>query len=826
MRQVLFFFIFLLGQQILVAQPQGSHSASDIQLMLKKLNTAATVLYVAAHPDDENTRLLSYLANERCVKTAYISLTRGDGGQNLIGQDIGPLLGLIRSNELMAARKVDKAEQFFTRAYDFGYSKSPEETFNIWGRENVLDDLVYIIRYFKPDLIITRFATDGSGGHGHHTASAILAEDAFEAAADPGRFTHQLDRVDVWQAHALLYNNAARFRNPNADMSGNIPINVGKYNPLIGRSYGEIAGLSRSMHKSQGFGSSQYKGEIMEYFKPLMGYPVEDDIFDRLETDLRRLKASIAFFTAVDDALNQYNPEAPHEIVEHLLIAYEETSSIQDQYWREIKRKELEDLILACTGTWVEVNASDPTSTAGENINVSAEAITRSPINVALEGIKIEGEAVEVDKEELETGQVYRREFSYKVSDDLTFSGPYWLQSEPVDGLFNISSQHLLENPIDDGHLFADIQLSIKGKPLSIRRPITYRWVDPVRGQQYRLLEIIPEAIVNFTESVIIFPDDSPVSTRVTVKAGKDSIGGRLKLIGDSNLRVEPEYVDFSIDKKDKEQYFEFLIYPSDQADIRQVKAVVEYKDKNLDRSLVKLNYDHIPIQMVFPEAKIKLVTLDIKPKSGDIGYIKGAGDDVASGIRQLGYKVDEMQVSDLDKNDLSGYKAILTGVRAFNTNEDLFAKVEKLNQYIEEGGVLIVQYNTNSWAGPLKGPIGPIPFNVTRARVTDETAEVIIENPEHAVLNVPNKITSEDFDGWIQERGLYFADEWDDDFVAPLAMADPGEDLLKGSLIIAPYGKGYYIYTGLSFFRQIPNGTPGAFRLLSNLLEMGQIEP
>jgi len=808
-------------------QPQKSYSSSEIRLLLDKINTAGTVLYVAAHPDDENTRLLSYLANERTVRTAYVSLTRGDGGQNLIGTDIGPYLGLIRSFELMAARKVDRAEQFFTRAYDFGYSKNPEETFNIWDREKVLDDLVYIIRYFKPDLIITRFAPDGSGGHGHHTASAILAEEAFEAASDSKRFTHQLKNVDVWQAHALLYNNAGRFRNPNADMSGNLEVNVGAYNPLLGKSYGEIAGLSRSMHKSQGFGSRNYKGDILEYFLPVKGYAPKEDLFEGLDISLNRLKGGQTFSESIQMAVDNFDISNPENIVTHLLKAYQSLNQIEDNYWKEQKQKELVDLIMACSGIWIEMNAMSPTATPGESVELQVYGINRSKIHTSILSTKILKTTISTDTIALNVNKPQEIKYKYALQQDQEFTGPYWLRNMPKDGLFNLNSQSQLNQPVDSGHLFAEVKLDIMGTEVIINRPVTYRWVDPVQGEQFRLFEITPEVMVNFADEVIVFADDLPKKCKIILKAGKDQVDGSVSLEATSDIIIEPAEAKFSINKKDEEISVEFLIYPGDHNGLSDLRAKVKLGDKTLDRSLIKLNYDHIPIQMVFPEAVIKLVNLDlnITPQSR-IGYITGAGDDVANGLRQVGYIVDEMSEDQLAKANLNQYKAILTGVRAFNTNERLFAQINKLNEYVENGGVLIVQYVTNSWAGPLKGPIGPYDFTISRDRVTDETAPVQFLLPNHKVLNTPNKISQADFDHWIQERGLYFAKEMDEKFETPLGMSDPGEPLHNGSLIIAPYGKGHYVYTGLSFFRQIPNGTPGAYRLLTNLVELNHIQP
>ena len=816
----------LLCSLSLYAQPQDSYSASDIELMLKKANVVGKVLYVAAHPDDENTRLLSYLANESCVQTAYVSLTRGDGGQNLLGTDIGPYLGLIRSYELMAARSVDRAQQFFTRAYDFGYSKSPEETFNIWDKDAVLEDLVYIIRYFKPDLVITRFATDGSGGHGHHTASALLAEEAFDAAADTKTFPHQLKHLQPWKAHALLYNNAARFRNPNADMTGNVEVAVGGYNPLLGRSYGEIAGLSRSMHKSQGFGSRNSKGEIYEYFLPLKGHPVKTGLFDGMNISLKRLKGSEIFEAALQKAIHNFKPSQPEIIIPDLIEAYKATQHIQDAHWRQIKKSEIENLLIAVTGTWLEVAADQPTVTRGENLPIQTFAINRSNASIVLNKVALNGNTLIEEGYPLAKNMPLEQKSKFDIPKDQAITGPYWLAKSPENGIFQLDDLTLLNAPVNYGNIEASFDLTIEDLRITVKRPLLYRWVDPVKGESYRALEIIPEVMANFTEKVLVFSDQKSKTCKVILKAGKDQVTGNLLLLFDGDYTVEPAIHSFTIDKKNQEITLSFEVTPGAMRGLSTLKAIVEVDGQQLDRSLVEIKYDHIPIQMVFPEAKISLSNIDLSKKEGRIAYIPGAGDEVAEGLRQIGYQVVEVTEDAISKTDLSQFKAIITGVRAFNTNERLYAQVAKINEYVSNGGTFIVQYNTNSWAGPLKGMFGPYPFDITRNRVTDEDATVSFQVPNHRVLNYPNKISQVDFEGWVQERGLYFAGNWSEEFVAPLSMADPGEKQDLGSLIIAPYGNGYFTYTGLSFFRQIPNGTPGAYRLLTNLIELGTIQP
>ncbi len=816
---------WILMWQVGMAQPQKSYTSSEILLSLKKLNTAGKVLYVAAHPDDENTRLLSFLANERVYKTAYASLTRGDGGQNLIGNEQGPMLGLIRSYELMAARSVDGAQQFFTRAYDFGYSKSPEETFNTWNRDTVLSDLVFIIRLFKPDVIITRFSSEG-GGHGHHTASAILAEEAFVAAASKNSYPHQLKYVDVWQAKRIVYNNAGRFWNPDADMTGNIPMNIGKYNPLIGKSYGEIAGLSRSMHKSQGFGSQNFKGEIVEYFKHLKGEQAREDIFDDIPTRLERISGARNFQALVSKAMSEFNHTDPSAIVPTLLDAYKATNEITDLHWRKIKSEEVQQLIQNCLGLWVEANTASSSISKNDSLKGNFSMINRSGLDLYIDSISIPGLHTIKTDTMLPQEKWMSRPFGFVFPDKYDWTGPYWMKADPKDGIFQQVDQRTLAEPVNTGNIKSYFHLKVNGIPLVLERPLMYKWVDPVQGEQFRMMEVIPEVIIKMQDNLLVFNGKVPQTFQVTLSAGRDKVAGRVMLESTKDFRIEPAFYDFEIEKKNTLQVKSFTIYPLTDKGKHLLKATATVGNKKYDRDMKELQYNHIPFQMVFPAAEANLVCLPDSRSKNKIAYILGPGDDVSKGISQMGYQVTEMKDVTVEKTDLSQFESIVVGIRAFNDSEILTRQLPRLFEYAEQGGTLILQYNTNSWAGPLNSTIGPEPFTLTRDRVTDELAEVRMTDKSHPALNFPHTITAQDFDGWVQERGLYFGKDWSEKYQTPLSMNDPGESPTAGSLLILPHGKGYYVYTGLSFFRQIPNGVPGAFKLLANLIELGRRNP
>lgn len=830
LKKIILLFIIPFG--FLNAQPPKSYSSSEILLQLKKLNTVGSVLYIAAHPDDENTRLIAYLANEKCLRTGYLSLTRGDGGQNLIGPEQGVELGLIRTQELLAARRIDGGEQFFTRAYDFGFSKTPEETFEKWNHDSILSDVVWVIRNFRPDIIITRFATDGSGGHGHHTASGIFAEEAFDAAADSTRFPEQLKYVKVWQARRLLHNSTARFRDPKADMSKFIKLDVGGYNALLGKSYGEIAAESRSMHKSQGFGSAKQRGEYFEYFKPIKGDTANlKDIFDRMDFSWKQVKGGEKIGKLCEEAFRKYNINKPNEINPILIKIRNELAKLMiSGYYAESKFDILINIITATNGIAIDVAVNEFQIASGSINKLSITMVKRQSENVKIEKMVMsglfKGEANRFDSNlNIVAGNNKLISFNtyinlkYKKVWDKSFSQPYWLTSMP-SGIFSVKQQFLIGVP-ENNHDYLTFHFKIGDGASFNKYPIQYRWVDPEKGELYRPLVIIPPVLLTMENEVIAFSDDNSKEVKVKVKAGKDSLNAKVKLQIPEGWKLEPSEINVSLFKKNEEQTVSFKVTPPSNTSQGIAKAMALVDGETYTKSIREIKYDHIPIQTWFPEAEAKLLKLDIKKTAKRIGYIPGAGDEVQSCLSQLGYEVITITDAMLANEDLKNFNTIITGVRAYNTNTLLTTYKQKLMDYVSNGGNLIVQYNTNSFAGPFKGDMGPKPFKLTRERVTDENAKVNFDLPNHPVLTTPNKITEKDFEGWIQERGIYFAGDIDSSYQCPLSMNDKGEKPNKGSLIIAKHGKGNFIYTGLVFFRELPAGVPGAYRLMVNLVEM-----
>lgn len=824
MKKISLFILSVCITVLVNAQAPKSYTSSEILLQLKKLNTVGSVLYIAAHPDDENTRLIAYLANEKCLRTGYLSLTRGDGGQNLIGSEQGIELGMIRTQELLAARRIDGGEQYFTRAYDFGFSKNPEETFTKWNHDSILSDMVWVIRNFRPDIIITRFATDGSGGHGHHTASAILAEEAFDAAADPTRFPEQLQYVEVWKTRRMFWNVSTRFANPNADMSPYIKLDVGGYNPLLGKSYGEIAAESRSMHKSQGFGSAKQRGESLEFFKPLKGDTTSlKDIFEGIDFSWKRVKGGEKIGSLITKIMKDYkveNPSSSKNDLEKLKLLFDLTKvSTHQDFLRKI--------VFNSCGIVKEAVVEKPNYALNEKFNLFKQTIVRT--------------------------SNYTNDYKFNIiqTDTTKFSSSlisqhYWLINPIEKNMFVIQDKNnILNNGLTFPYTLSSLNLETSNNAFRFIENIQYKWVDPEKGELYRPLVITPPVMLNLTQKSFVFTDEKPKEIKVIVKAGKDNVKGVLSLKSDSKLNeykiisedknnpkvalaelttfnYSPISYNFELAKKGDEKIFTFQFKaPINQSTSSTINFTAEIDGQTYTKGIKEIKYDHIPVQTWFPEAEAKLVKVDVKKTFNTVGYIQGAGDEVPASLEQMGYKVVMITDEQLQNGNLNEFPAIVLGVRAFNTNEKLQQYKQRVFDYVKEGGNLIVQYNTNSFFGPLKDQISPVPFKLSRDRVTIEEAPVTFLLPEHTVLNFPNKITNTDFEGWIQERGIYFATEIDSSFECPLSMNDPGEKPNKGSLIIAKHGKGNYVYTGLAFFRELPAGVPGAYRLFANLLSL-----
>ncbi len=818
----LFFSLLLIAHGVAAQTPNVS--SSDILQKLQKLNTLGSVLYIAAHPDDENTRLLPYLTYERKLRTAYLSLTRGDGGQNLIGKEQGEPLGLIRTQELLAARRIDGAGQFFSRANDFGFSKNPDETFAIWNKDSILADMVWVIRNFKPDVIITRFPTTGEGGHGHHTASAILAVEAFKAAADPARFPEQLKYTEVWQAKRLFWN-TYNFGNVNLTSENQIKLDIGGFNPLLGKSYGELASENRSMHKSQGFGTAKTRGQTFEYFKQLDGDSVKKDIFENSNITWNRFPSAAKFTKLIDKVIAKYNPLQPELIVPDLVSLYKQLQTLDEsdatlRCWKKEKLKETESLLLACSGLWVEAYASEYIAIPGNDIVTTVQILNRNKNLVTLNSIRYINQDSTLSLT-LKANELYTFKHTGKLPANFIYSNPYWLNEKHSTGLFSVRDQLLVGKAENDPMVTVTLQVTLQDLALTLTRPLVYKFTDPVKGEIYRPLEVLPPVTVNLAEKVYAFNDTLAKHIPFVVKANKANAIGTLQWTVPAGWIATCAQPSFKLNAKGDEATIEVLVHPGKNSVNGKISVAVTTEQEKLTKSITRLEYDHIPYQFILSDAEANLVSIDLHTSGKHIGYIPGAGDDVAACLRQVGYQVTLLTDELLDKGKLSQYDAIVAGIRAYNTNDRLQVYYSTLMDYVKQGGNLIVQYNTNNRIGPLLAKIGPYPFTISRERVTNEQAEVRILKPDHPAFHKPNEIRAEDFNNWVQERGIYFAADVDKQYESLLSLNDPNEKPNEGSLIVGKYGKGNFVYTGLVFFRELPAGIPGAYRLFVNLLSL-----
>jgi len=817
-----------------VAQPPAlAPDAARRRVAIEKLAVVGSALYIAAHPDDENTAMLAWLAQGRKVRTAYLSLTRGDGGQNLIGTEQGDALGVIRTEELLAARGIDGAEQFFTRAVDFGFSKGPEETLRFWGHDEILSDIVWVIRLFRPDVIVTRFPPNGDGGHGHHTASAILAAEAFTAAADPKRFPDQLRFVEPWQAKRLMWNAWRRDGEQRpADAKPQLTVDLGAYDPVLGESFAEIAAASRSMHKSQGFGSAPRRGPLPNYLEMVAGAPVTADLFDGIDLTWNRVPGGAAVGKIIARAVAEYRDTNPAATVPVLLQALAAVDTLERGPWVTQKRQELVEAIRMCTGLWLEAMSGAPTATPGSTIEVTAVAVNRSAVPLTL--VRVEtpftpgpGNPATTDggsrvsMTPLENNQPATQRIAVQLPKDLAYTQPYWLAASHGIGLFKVTDQTLIGQPRTPPAVLATFVLRAGTQELRYSVPVQHRWTDPVEGERTRELSIVPRVTVDLGVPVLVLPDARPHVIRVTALAHEAKATATVRLEAPAGWRVEPERVALAFDAIGDERAARFTLTPPAGESTGELDAFVMTDREEPARSEIEISHAHIPQQLLLPPAAVKLVRVDVARPIATVGYVMGPGDEVPAILRQLGFQVALLSDDDLEDADLSGFGAIVVGVRAYNTRPCLAQAQERLLEYVHDGGTLVVQYDNDR--GLVTDRLGPFPLKLSRDRVTDETAPVTALVPGHPLLTTPDAITARDFDGWVQERGLYFPGSWDPRYQALLSMSDPGEKPLQGALLFAPYGKGSYVHTSLAFFRQLPAGVPGAIRLFVNLLAGGK---
>ena len=835
-------------------------TSSDIYEGIKKLNVLASVLYVAAHPDDENTRMISYFSNARHTDITYLSLTRGDGGQNLIGSELRELLGALRTQELLMARSTDGGKQLFTRANDFGFSKSPAETMRIWGKQEVLSDVVWAIRKLQPDVVINRFSTDTSyDTHGHHTASAVLSREAFDICNDPSVFPEQMKLgVKPWQPRRIFQNiswwwfqDQAKF-DEFVKREQTVSVDAGVFLPTKGKSNDEIAAESRSMHKCQGMGMSSSRGSNLEYLQYLKGAKGDvratKDPFEGINTTWTRLDGGEPIGKTLTEIEKKFRLDDPSASLTDLVKVRTMIQKLPEGIWRNRKLKDIEEVIKWCAGLFLEVTSDGYSYIPNAPAEITFEAINRSNAKIKLDKVTLvttkncsicQFPALidTATQSDLMNNKRLQFKNKIKIPDQIALTTPYWLTEKSALGLYTVSDPILRGLPETPRDLKAVFNMTIEGVPFRYETDVVHRYANPAKGETYRPLEITPPVFVNIAEKVYVFGDKNPKDVRFVVKSGSENVIGNIKPEVPKGWRVEPERLDFSLKFKNEEQVLTFKIFPPEgeseaiikaQAYVLPKMAVMDNVDYQpaVTKSVKIIEYDHIPTQTVLLPAESKIVKVDVSKRGTQIGYYMGAGDDIPACLEQIDYNVTQLNDTHFQNTEgLNRFDAIVVGIRAYNTKEKLKFYNQKLLDYVKNGGTLIVQYNTNGRDLVLPN-FGPYPFKVGRNRTTEEDAEMRMLKPNHSVLNVPNKITKRDFEGWVQERGLYFLSEWDAQYEAILSCNDTAEKKEDGALLVAKYGKGHYIYTGLSFFRELPMGVPGAYRLFANLLSIGKQLP
>ena len=818
-------------------RPPAQPHAAEILHRMQKLNVLGSVLYIVAHPDDENTRLIAWLANGKKVRTGNLSLTRGDGGQNLIGPELGDALGIIRTQELLEARRIDGGEQFFTRAVDFGYSKNAAESFAKWGKQEVLSDVVRVIRMFRPDIIITRFAPDRSAGHGHHEASAILAEEAFDLAGDPTAFPEQLEQgLEVWQPRRLFFNGSTWWKKDLAEIAKNDPdwftVDVGGYDPLLGLSYTEIAGRSRSMHKSQGFGAAETRGEMLEYLKLVKGdRPKTKDIFEGIDMTWGRVKGGETAQQLVEKVNKNFFPIQPDGSIPELSSLQRELERLAreklDVWWAPIKSREVSRIIASTMGLVVEVLCDQPYRSTADSMTVTFTALQRTYSHLELLHF------LEADVAGMKVGEVlamnekWERKLTYLLGVPLVLDQPHWLL-KPHTTLYDLSGPpYATVEPVTDNRAHFHYALSgEKGATVNDETQVMHKWVDRVAGERIRPVYITPVASV-IPKNDVLIARGGPQSITVEVEALTDSLVGQVSMVPPAGWIASRDAWPVTINKRNERQTFTFTLKPEGNAQAGPAKFSFKGPKGTADRTLHEIDYPHIMPQVYYTPAEVKLVPLELTTTAKRVGYVKGAGDEVPQALEQLGVVVEFIEPSTAKLEELKKYDAIVTGIRAYNATKGMKELHPLLLQYVEQGGTVIVQYNTTprfavSGVEDFQidpSTLGPHPFKITRDRVTVEEAPPTFLDPKHPLLTTPNTITAADFEGWVQERGLYFAGDLGDKYTPLIAWSDPGEQSLTGGLITCDHGKGRFIYTGISFFRQLPAGVPGAYRLFANLI-------
>jgi LmbE family N-acetylglucosaminyl deacetylase len=801
-------------------------SVAQILHELQSFREMGTVLYIAAHPDDENTRLIAYFARGRNYRTGYLSLTRGDGGQDLLGPEFGDDLGVIRTQELLAARRIDGGRQFFSRARDFGFSKDYADTLRKWDRQQVLSDMVRVIREFRPDILVTRFSTVPSTTHGHHTASAVLAIEAFKLAGDPQAFPEQLTTLSPWQPVRIVWNNGFGPSNLGSDVP-RLRLDAGGFDPLLGESYGEIAAQSRSMHKSQGMGGVGTRGSAPESFQLLDGAPAAKDIMDGVDTTWARVPHGADVGPMTDAIIAHFSPEDPSASVPALLALKNRLASLPADPVVDEKRGQLDRILQACLGLHVETTIAQAEVVPGETLALRQTVVAQSRYPVRWIGVRYPSDSsASGTPVDLVFDHPVAHEAAAQLPADTLLSEPYWLREEGTEGMFRVDDPSLIGRPESPPIFPIDYVFAVGGQTLVVPDEPVQIVGDPLRGEIHRQLEAVPPVVLGFGDDLELFAPGSTRAAVVEVEAERPVSAGSLRLEAPAGWVVSPAAQSFHFAAAGEKVRLSFSITAPPRIETAALVAAADIGGRTYRNGRKEIRYDHIPVQLLQPVARLKAISLDLAIRSHQVGYLPGAGDAVAESIARMGCTVTPLTGADLTADRLKAFDAVVIGVRAFNTRTDLAPGLPALFAYVAAGGNVIEQYNTPNEIKTQ--PFAPYDLKLARDlprhRVTDEKAPVTLLVPGHPAFTTPNRIGPDDFNGWVQERGLNFPSEWDTvHFTALLACSDVGEPPLTSGLLVAHYGQGYFVYTGLSWFRQLPAGVPGAYRLFANLLSLGK---
>ncbi|HEU4560460.1 MAG TPA: PIG-L family deacetylase [Longimicrobium sp.] len=835
--------------------------AAALGLSLRRLGTTKRVLMVGAHPDDEDTQLLAALALEQGADVAYLSLTRGEGGQNGIGPELHEALGVLRTEELLAARRVDGARQFFTRAYDFGFSKSADETFRHWPREELLRDVVGVIRLYRPDVVVAVFSGTPRDGHGHHQVSAIVAREAFGLAGDSTRFPEQI-RAGLHPFKPAKFYRSLRGR---AD-SATVRIALGELDPLVGRSPFQLAMAARSRHRSQDMGAPEPVGPRYGYLMQLDGTPSlgETSIWAGIDTTVggrtlspsRRahpLEIQLSHYTLLLDSLKRSaRVLQPAGMVNQLAYALRvlrgEVERVPGSgrlidpvgtgFMVANERRDAETALTLAAGLVLDATAERARVVPGEEFGVTVTLWNggTQPVTVgALEPRVPQGwTVVAADSTPLPSGPVAAgavatRRFRVRVPADAAPTEPYFLR-QPRDGdLYRWPGDWSVQGlPFEPAPLQAVARVTVAGAEVPLQNEATFREVDPRQGELRWPVLVVPAMSVLLEPETSILPTGGtqrPLRFRVRLAAaGARPVAGTWRLELPQGWSAHPASGQVTLaDGESREVEVSITAPAGVRADSFPLSAsFTTGAGQRYTRGVQMVDYPHVRARPLYHPATSVVRAFDVRVPAGlKVAYVEGAGEAGPSILNQLGITPAVLTSDSLAGADLSKYDVIVTGIRAYEVRRDLAATNPRLLEYVRQGGTLIVQYNKYEM---VEGRFNPYPITLASPhdRVTDEASPVRILEPNHPVFTTPNRITAADWEGWVQERGLYFARSWDTAYTPLLEMADPGAPPLRGGLLIAKHGQGTYVYTGLAFFRQLPEGVPGAWRLFANLLALG----